>query len=171
MEYNAEKDAEKLSEPMRRWARIGFMRGFAGIRGEMLPRGKVSLPSAAFHAAATQGIDEVGEEEAARRRIYIAVVEARLREVQAESIHDHFMKAAWGQIADFGVGVLVVVLTVGLLVRVGPFEPITFAFLLLFALKLGFMQLSVRRFVKVAEEAFNHQADRVRLPWRNGAAH
>jgi len=166
VEYDAENDAEKLSEPMRKWAQVGFMKGFAGVRGEVLPKGRVSLPSAAFHDAATEGLDQVSPEEAERRKAYIAAVEARLREVQAKSIQDHFMRAAWGRVADLAVGVLVVVLTIGLIVRVGAFHPVTFVFLVLFAAKLAFMQLSVRRFLKVADEAFNQQADRIRLPWK-----
>ena len=76
------------------------------------------------------------------------------------------MKAAWGRVADLAVSTTTSAPTVGLLVRVGPFHPVTFAFLVLFAAKLAFMQLSVRRFLRVADEAFNQQADKVRLPWR-----
>lgn len=165
MDYDAERDAEELASPMRRWARIGFMRGFAGIRAEVLPKGKVSLPSAAFHAAATKGIEEVGEEEAARRHAYISAVESKLRKVQATSIQDHFVKATLGQVADIAIGILVLSLTIGLIARFGPFHPVTFVFLVLFAMKLGFMQLSARRFLKAADEAFNQQAEDIRLPW------
>lgn len=167
MEYDAVKDAEELAEPMRRWARIGFMKGFAGVRTEVLPKGRVSLPSAAFHDAATKGLDEVEEEEAARRRAYIAAVEARLREVQAQSIQQHYARSVMGRIADFALGLMVVALAVGLIFRFGAFHPVTLAFLVLFAAKLAFMQVSVRRFLKVADEAFNQQADRIRLPWRD----
>lgn len=164
--YDAEMDAEKLSVPMKKWARMGFLRGFAGVRGEVLPKGKMSLPSAAFHEAATRGLQDIGNpDEFERRHVYISAVESKLREVQAEAISDHFRKAALGRAADFALGFMVIALTAGLIVRLGAFHPLTFVFLILFAAKLLFMHLSVRGMLNAANAAFKTQASEVRLPW------
>lgn len=164
--YNAKSDAEKLSASMKKWASIGFLRGFSGIREEVLPKGKMNLPSAAFHEAATRDIETVTDEmERMRRLSYIAAVEAKLREAQAEYINAHFTKAAFGQAVDMALGLAVIAMTVGLIVRVGAFHPLTFAFLVLFALKLVFMHFTVRHMLKAASKGFRSEASEISLPW------
>lgn len=165
--YDAEGDARRLSVPIRKWKGMGFLRGFAGIRQEVLPKGKMSLPSAAFHEAAVEGLVDVGDEaERKRRNAYIAAVEARLRETQAEAIAGHFRMAALGRIADVALGLFVIALTAGLVVRFGPFHPLTFVFLLLFAGKLAFMHFSVVKMLKEANVAFLSDPSQIPLPWR-----
>lgn len=164
--YDAAGDAERLAAPMRKWARIGFMRGFSGIRGEVLPKGKMKLPSAAFHEAASKDIPEgATDDENLARIAYVEAVEARLREVQAKAINDHFRKAALGQAADVAVGLLFLGLGIGLIVRVGPYHPVTLVLIGLFAVKLLFMHLSVRRLLRIAQAAFKTQADDIVMPW------
>lgn len=166
--YDAGADAERLLVTIRKWAGMGFLRGFAGIRQEILPKGKMSLPSAAFHEAAVAGLDELTDEaEVARRRAYIDEVESKLRETQASAINEHFRKAALGQVADAALGFFVIALTIGLLWRVGPFNPLTFVFLILFAAKLAFMHFTVRKMLNAATKAFKSHPDDIVLPWKN----
>jgi len=164
--YDAEGDALRISAPIRKWKGMGFLRGFAGIGKEVLPKGRMSLPSAAFHEAASEGLEEVEDEaERKRRAAYIAAVEGKLREVQAEAIAGHFQMAALGRLADAALGLFVIALTVGLLVRMGPFHPITFAFLTLFAVKLVFMHFSVTKMLGEANVAFLAEPSQIDLPW------
>lgn len=164
--YDAEGDAWRISASMRKWKSIGFLRGFAGIREEVLPKGKMSLPSAAFHEAASEGLDGIEDTaEQGRRKAYIATVESRLREIQAEAISGHFRMAALGRMADMALGLFVIGLTAGLLIRLGPFDPLTFAFLVLFAAKLGFMHISVVRMLRKANVAFLVDPSQIALPW------
>jgi hypothetical protein len=46
--YDSDIIVEQLSAPMKKWAKMGFMRGFVGLRTEALPKGKMVLPSAAL---------------------------------------------------------------------------------------------------------------------------
>lgn len=165
--YNSDVLVSQLSAPMKKWAEMGFMRGFAGVRTEVLPKGKMVLPSAAFNELAKRSLRE-GEpnpEEFEIRTAYVAEVDQKLREMQGEAINRHFKFAAIGQMVDIGMALGILALIAGLLIRVGPFHPLTMALIFLLAIKLLFVRHSARRLLNIAQDAFKAKADKIRLPW------
>lgn len=165
--YDADAGAKALSAPMSAWAKSGFLRGFAGVHGETLPRGQVHLPSTAFLDAVTERLGEGSpdEREMERRLAYMEAVIERLHDIQSKCIRSHYRAASWGRVADFAMALMVLGLMAGLFHRVGVYHPLTAMFLVLFATKLGFMHYAARRAVKLARSAFRPSKDEVRLPW------
>lgn len=165
--YDSDEIVSQLSAPMKKWAAMGFMRGFAGLRTEALPKGKMVLPSAAFNEIAQQTLKEGDptDEEIQVRKTYVAEVDQKLREMQGEAINRHFKFAAIGQSVDIMMAIAIVALVVGLLVRVGAYHPLTISLIFLLAVKLLFVRHSAKRVLNIAQAAFKSKADQIRLPW------
>ena len=165
--YNSDDIVSQLSVPMQKWAAMGFMRGFAGIRSEVLPKGKMILPSAAFTEIAKNAVSDgnPSEEELEIRKAYVADVDLKLRQMQGDAINKHFKFAAIGQLFDIGMAVGILALIAGLLIRVGPMHPLTMSLIFLLAVKLLFVRHSAKRVLNIAQVAFKSKADKIRLPW------
>jgi hypothetical protein len=165
--YDSDIIVEQLSAPMKKWAKMGFMRGFVGLRTEALPKGKMVLPSAAFNEVALKAIDEGKPtyEEMTLRTRFVAEVDQKLREMQGEAINRHFKFATIGQFVDIVMAIGITILIVGLLIRVGPYHPITMALVPLFGVKLLFVRHSAKRVLNIAQQAFKSKADQIGLPW------
>lgn len=165
--YDAKKDIGILSENMRKWASLGFMRGFAGLRSELFPIGQTTLASAAFLEVAqhqmTAGSPDVDEQ--ARRKAYIEAVEGGLRECQVDSVHRHHLHAILGQIADLLMAMALLAIIFGLIYVKGAFHPLTLTFISLLAVKILFMHWTIRKIVNVAKAAFMTNSDDIKLPW------
>lgn len=167
--YNSARHeiVERLSAPINKWARMGFLRGFCGMRTEALPAGRMTLPSAAFNDIATRCLlhGAPDEEETEVRKRFILDVDEDLRAAQSSAIKKHFKYAAIGQIFDIIMAISIIAIFIGLVVNVGVFEPLAFMLILLLSISLIALRISANRVVKVAEQAFKVQADDIRLPW------
>ncbi|MDW9481771.1 hypothetical protein GOB57_24285 [Sinorhizobium meliloti] len=165
--YDAMGDANALAAPLSKWARIGFLRGFSGIRKEILPMGEMVLPSKAFSGVAWESLESIphgGAEYEARHR-YILEVEEILLQKQTQFVEDHYRNSMWGHVCDFVLALVFVVLMVALLMTVGPFSSLTLVLLALIGIKILFLQISVRRAIGIAQAAFQFSRDDVVLPW------
>lgn len=165
--YNARADAAAIGVALEKWARIGFLRGFAGVRSSIIPEGQMKLPSAVFHELAIKNLEnDLGSEEEKRRRVrYIDEVTAYLTNQQSYYIEEHYKKSVWGHLMDFVSASIFVVLGGLLIYQFGPFHPVTLVLIGLFGVKLLFLWASVRRMISIAQNAFNHDAEKIRLPW------
>ncbi|MCS4088416.1 hypothetical protein [Rhizobium sp. BK176] len=170
-QYDAMGDATTLAAPLRKWARIGFLRGFSGVRKEILPMGAMILPSKAFGDVAWESLNSIsheGEEYEARHR-YVLEVEEILRQRQSQFVEDHYRNSVWGHICDFLLALVFVGLMIGLLTSVGPLSPLTIGLLSLIGIKIIFLHVSVRRAIRIAQSAFQFSRDDIKLPWDAGA--
>lgn len=168
--YDAQRDAAILVAPMRRWARIGFLRGFSGIRKEILPEGEMVLPSKAFSDVAWESLAEVSETspEYAERHRYIMEVEEILRQRQTQFVENHLRNSMLGHVCDFLLALLLLGLMIALMVAVGPFSALTLSLFGLIGIKILFLQVSVRRAIDIAQAAFKFSREDVKLPWVDG---
>lgn len=165
--YDAKTDAASFVGSLRSWAKLGFLRGFAGVRGEIIPGGKMTLPSSAFHRKATESL-EVGSpdaDELQRRKQYMVEVSALLSEHQSFYIDQHYKRFILGHVVDIAVGLVVVGLMAGLFYTFGPFHPVPLSLAALLGVKLIFLFLSVRRMIKIAQHTFTSKAAMIRIPW------
>ncbi|MBY3432834.1 hypothetical protein HFN89_01420 [Rhizobium laguerreae] len=170
--YDAQGDATALAAPLLKWARIGFLRGFSGVRKEILPVGAMVLPSKAFGDVAWESLGSLpheGEEYEERHR-YILEVEEILRQRQSQFVEDHYRNSVWGHVCDFLMALVFVGLMIGLLRTVGPYSPLTIGLLSLIGIKILFLHVSVRRAIRIAQSAFQFSRDDIKLPWDAGAA-
>jgi hypothetical protein len=165
--YDALGDATALAAPLRKWARIGFLRGFSGIRKEIVPIGEMTLPSKAFSEVAWESLASIPHEdpEYEARHQYIMAVEEILRQRQTQFVEDHYRNSVWGHVCDFILAFVFVGLMVGLLMTVGPFSSLTLVLLMLIGIKIVFLQISVRRAIGIAQSAFKFSKDDIVLPW------
>lgn len=167
MKYDPIIDSERYAAPLQEWARLGYLRGFAGMRSDLGPKGKMSLPSAAFHQAAMASIDTPpgDPEEMRARRTYVEAVEANLMEIQSEVIDDHYAKAMRGWVMDFIVGVISLGICLLAWWQLGLYHPLTIALLVLISLKTIIIQYVVRRMIAGTMKAFAAKTSDIRLPW------
>ena len=165
--YDAHKDADDLLKPLKKWASIGFLRGFSFTRREVVPEGFMALPSTVFLKVATESLKEsqVDKDERASREKYVQEVEEILRERQNKLVDAHFKSSVIGRVLDILLGLAFVLLMVTLFLSVGPFSKFTISFMVGMSLILMLLQLSVGRFIKVAEAAFFMEKTSVKLPW------
>ena len=165
--YDAQGDAVALSAPLRKWARIGFLRGFSGVRKEILPVGEMVLPSKAFSEVAWENLASIPHEtpEYAERHRYVMEVEEILRQRQTQFVEDHLRSSMWGHVCDFLLALLFLGLMAGLMFTVGPYSHLTLSLLGLIAMKILFLQISVRRAIGIAQSAFQFSREDVKLPW------
>lgn len=171
--YDAMADANALAAPLRKWARIGFLRGFSGVRKEILPMGQMVLPSKAFSVVAWESLDATPRDtpEYDERHRYILELEEILRQKQTQFVEDHYRNSVWGHICDFLLALVFVVLMIALMVKVGPFSSLTLALLALIGIKILFLQVSVRRAIRIAQDAFQFSLENVKLPWEQEVTH
>jgi hypothetical protein len=165
--YDAKGDAALFAESLRSWAKLGFWRGFAGVRSEIIPGGKMTLPSQAFHKKANEFL-ELGSpdaEELKRREYYMDEVIAMLTSHQQHYIDQHYKRFILGHIVDVIVGLVVIALMAGLFYTYGPFHPVPLSLVGLLGVKLIFLFLSVRRMIKIAQNTFTSKAAMIRIPW------
>jgi hypothetical protein len=167
--YDAKTDAALFAESLRAWAKLGFLRGFAGVRSEIIPGGKMTLPTAAFHRIATESLEEGAPDkvEIERRRLYISDVSTMLSEHQSFYIDQHYKGFILGHVVDIVVGLAVIAIMAGLFYTYGPFHPIPLALVGLLGVKLIFLFLSVRRMIKIAQNTFTSKAAMIRIPWNS----
>jgi hypothetical protein len=146
---------------------MGYLRGFAGMRSDLGPKGKLSLPSAAFHQAAMAALNipPCDEPEMSARTAYVEAVEANLMRIQSVVIEDHYSKAQRGWIMDFVVGVLSVAISLIALYTLGLYHAVTISLLVLISLKTLIIQIFVRRMIVGTMIAFAAKTTDVRLPW------
>lgn len=165
--YDAMGDATALAAPLRKWARIGFLRGFSGIRKEILPMGEMVLPSKAFSEVAWESLATIPHEgpEYEARHGYIIAVEEILRQRQTQFVEDHYRNSVWGHVCDFLLALVFIGLMVALLMTVGPFSSLTLILLSLIGVKIFFLQISVRRAIGIAQSAFKFSKEDIKLPW------
>lgn len=165
--YDAMEDATALAAPLRKWARIGFLRGFSGIRKEILPMGEMVLPSKAFAEVAWESLDSIPHESAEyeKRHRYVLEVEEILRQRQTQFVEDHYRNSVLGHVCDFLLALVFMALMAALIMTVGPFSSLTLSLLSLIGIKILFLQISVRRAIGIAQAAFKVSRDDIRLPW------
>jgi hypothetical protein len=170
--YDAKGDANALAAPLRKWARIGFLRGFSGVRREILPMGAMVLPSKAFSEVAWESLEQTPSDtpEYEERHRYILDVEEILRQRQTQFVEDHYRNSVWGHVCDFLLAMLFAVLMVELLLTVGPLSVLTLVLLALIGVKIVFLHVSVRRAIRIAQSAFQVSHEDIKLPWDSGAA-
>lgn len=170
--YDSRRDAALLAAPLGKWARIGFLRGFAGIRKEILPVGAMALPSKVFAEVAYESLETVPREseEYAARLAYINEVEEILRGKQNEFVENHYVNSIWGHVGDFVTAVMFVALGWALIATVGPFDHLTLFLLALMGIKIMFLQVSVHRAIGIAQQAFQTRREQIVLPWDRGTA-
>lgn len=165
--YDSHADAALFAESLRSWAKLGFWRGFAGVRSEIIPGGQLTLPSVAFDKKARE-ILETGSpdaDERKRREDYIDEVIAMLSLHQQHYIDQHYKRFILGHIVDVIVGLVVIALMSGLFYTYGPFHPVPLSLVGLLGLKLIFLFVSVRRMIKIAQNTFTSKAAMIRIPW------
>lgn len=173
MGYDARDDALALAKPLRTWARMGFLRGFVGMRRDLGPSGRMVLPSTAFYEAAMAGLADplpANAAEASARLAYVEEVEGMLQALQTSLVHEHYRKALHGRIVDIAVGFLSAVLVGLSWVELGIEHPVTVGILLILSAKAILIHIFIRRMVSGAMGAFLASASDVRLPWRQIAA-
>lgn len=165
--YDAERDAARFATPLRNWARVGFLRGFSGMRNAIIPQGEVSLPSAVFNEIAHQHLrdGEASDDEVAKRSRYIDEVTNILTEMQGHYIELHYRRSIQGHLVDFVSALLFVGLMGGLIYQYGPYHPIPLTLIGLLASKMIFLWISVRRMVGIAQKTFNRDTHSIKLPW------
>ncbi|TLX16637.1 hypothetical protein [Rhizobium sp. MHM7A] len=165
--YDSKADAALFAESLRSWAKLGFWRGFAGVRSEIIPGGKITLPSVAFHKKATEilELNSPDAEELKRREYYIDEVMAMLSLHQQHYIDQHYKRSILGHIVDVIVGLVMVALMGGLFYTYGPFHPVPLSLVGLMGVKLIFLFVSVRRMIKIAQNTFTSKAAMIRIPW------
>jgi hypothetical protein len=165
--YDARKDATALAQPLRKWARIGFLRGFAGISKEILPLGEMVLPSRAFSEVAWESLHATpaGTPEYEARQRYVMEVEEILVDYQTTCVESHIRNFFYGKLCDFLMAVLFASLMIGLVLEVGAFSGLTLCLFALIFVKIFFLQVSVRRAIGIAQSAFRFSRDDIRLPW------
>lgn len=164
---DARRDAEALASPLASWARFGFLRGFSGMRKEILPDGAVVLPSKAFSVAAARSLSAMPADDPRldARKLYVSEVEETLRGLQTEAVEAHYRNTIWGHVCDLAMALVFVALMAALIVEVGPYSKLTIGLLALIAAKIIFLQYSVRRAVRIAERAFMVSDRDIGLPW------
>ena len=165
--YDSQADAALFAESLRSWAKLGFWRGFAGVRSEIIPGGQLTLPSVAFDKKARE-ILEIGSPdgvELKKRENYIDEVIATLSLHQQQYIDQHYKRFIMGHIVDVVVGLVMIALMAGLFYTYGPFHPIPLSLVGLLGLKLIFLFVSVRRMIKIAQNTFTSKAAMIRIPW------
>lgn len=170
MKYDPISDAERLAAPLQEWTRLGFLRGFAGMRSDLGPKGKMCLPSAAFHQAAFASLNSpVGDaDEKAARLAYIKTVESSLTRIQTQAIDEHYAKATKGWITDLAVGLITLVICALAWWHLGLQHPLTISLVALISMKTIIIQLVVRRIIGDAMKAFAATTTDIRLPWTVG---
>jgi hypothetical protein len=138
---------------------MGYLRGFAGMRSDLGPKGKLSLPSAAFHQAAMAALNipPCDEPEMSARTAYVEAVEANLMRIQSVVIEDHYSKAQRGWI--------IVAISLIALYTLGLYHAVTISLLVLISLKTLIIQIFVRRMIVGTMIAFAAKTTDVRLPW------
>jgi hypothetical protein len=168
--YDAEGDAARFAEPLEAWANIGFLRGFSGMRGPMIPEGQVSLPSAVFHEIASSHIDDEAPsaDEVERRTRYVHAVTDLLREKQTHYIDAHYRRTVQGHVVDFVTAAVFMALIVGLIYQYGPYHPLALVLIGMIGVKMIFLSYSVRRMVKIAQTTFKRETHTIWLPWQKG---
>lgn len=166
--YEIAEDVTLISAPMAKWAGLGFLRGFASIRNELLPKGSSKLPSAAFQEKATAHLldNNPDEHERSRRVAYINRVEQELREREEQAVHKHYIHSIWGQITDLIMACGLLALIIGLLCIKGAFHPLTLIFISLLIVKILFMHWTIRGIINVARSAFRAEKSDITLPWQ-----
>ena len=169
MHYDASGDAERLATPLRQWAKLGFIRGLVGLRSDIGPDGRMTLPSAAFHEAAASSIgdpEQIGREEYEARRAYADAVEARLRDIQSDVIATHYRNVACGWVVDLVLGILYVLCAYLIGREFGALHVVTLAFISLIAIKTVLLQMTVRRLIKYSLATFQAESSTIRMPWQ-----
>jgi hypothetical protein len=165
--YDSQADAALFAESLRSWARLGFWRGFAGVRGEIIPGGQLTLPSVAFDKKAREIIEFNSPDavERKKREDYIDEVIAMLSLHQQHYIDQHYTRFILGHIMDVIVGLVMIALMSGLFYTYGPFHPVPLSLVGLMGAKLIFLFVSVRRMIKIAQNTFTSNAAMIRIPW------
>jgi hypothetical protein len=167
MTYDATADSERYAAPLREWASMGYLRGFAGMRSDLGPKGKMTLPSAAFHQAAVASLETppADETEMSARREYVESVEANLMRIQSGVIADHYSKAQRGWIMDLAVGFLSAAICLIAWITLGLYHPVTISLLVLISAKTLIIQYFVRRMIIGSMGAFAAKTTDIKLPW------
>jgi hypothetical protein len=167
--YDAVGDAERFAEPLKAWAKFGFMRGFSGMRGAMIPEGQVSLPSAVFFEIANLHLtdDEASPAEIERRKQYILSVTSILTSKQTLYIDEHYRRTIQGHAVDFASASIFVTVIIGLILEYGPYHPLVLVLIGMIGVKMIFLSFSVRRMVKIAQSTFKRETHAIRLPWQS----
>lgn len=165
--YDPSEKAEDLIAPLRRWAKFGFLRGFAGIRKEIVPEGEMVLPSKAFMEAARENLKDLDDksQEFRERMRYVTEVEAILRRQQRELIDAHWRNSLLGHVGDLLLALVFVALMVALVVKVGPFSWLTIGLIGLIGIKILFLQVSVNKALRIAQKAFMFEKSNIAFPW------
>nr|WP_250808363.1 hypothetical protein [Neorhizobium tomejilense] len=168
--YDAQKDAAALAAPLKKWARLGFLRGFSGIRKEMLPLGQMSLPSKAFSEVAWESLSATPADtpEYKERHRYVMEVEEILAQRQTRFVEDHIRNFFLGKLCDIFMALVFAALMIGLVLQVGAFSGLTLCLFALIFVKIFYLHVSVRRALGIAQAAFQCSRDDVRLPWASG---
>lgn len=169
MNYDARSDADRLAAPLLHWSRLGFLRGFAGMRSDLGPKGRVVLPSAAFHEASLRAVGDpvaVGDDEYRARLAYVNEVEAILQGIQSDVIADHYAKAKQGWAVDLAMGWLIVLLAVVSWYFFGMLHPLTISVLVVLPALSVAVQLVARHRIASAMKAFRMEASEIRMPWQ-----
>lgn len=167
--FDSRADAERLAAPLRAWARLGFLRGFAGTRSDLGPKGRLVMPSAAFREAVQAslgGASPVDEHEAQARRRYVEDVETYLHDFQSNVVVDHYRKAFLGWCVDLAMGWTIVAIAVAAWYFLGIHHPATMTLLVLLSAKVVLIQVFVRRRISQAMVAFRSSSADVSLPWQ-----
>jgi hypothetical protein len=166
--YDAVGDAARFAAPLKAWANIGFLRGFSGMRGAMIPEGQVSLPSAVFSEIAHSHLDDDGAapDEIERRKTYIQSVTSILTSKQSLYIDEHYRRTIQGHAVDFASAAIFVTVIIGLILEYGPYHPLALVLIGMIGVKMIFLSFSVRRMVKIAQSTFKRETHAIRLPWQ-----
>lgn len=166
--YDAQADAARFAEPLKAWANIGFLRGFSGMRGPMIPEGKVLLPTAVFAEIAHQHLSDgdATPDEIERRNIYIQNVTDLLASKQAHYIDEHNRRTIQGHAVDFASAAAFAATIIGLISQYGPYHPLALVLIGLIGIKMIFLSFSVRKMVKIAQSTFRRETHTIRLPWQ-----
>jgi len=170
MSYDARGDADRLAVSLHQWARLGFLRGFAGMRSDLGPKGRVVLPSAAFREAAAAAIgkpESVGEEEYGARAAYVEEVESILHSIQSDVIADHYGRANLGWAVDLAMGWLIVLFAAIAWYFVGIMHPVTISILVVLPALSVAVQLVARKKIAAAMKAFRMESSEIRMPWQD----
>lgn len=174
MKYDAERDANQLAAPLLAWQRLGFLRGFAGMRTDLGPKQPMVLPSAAFREACEHGIENPppdNDEELRARQSYIEEMNRLLLDFQADSVREHYRKAFLGWAVDMAMGWYLVLIAGLAWYYLGIYHPLMMAVLIFIPVKAVIIHLYVRRKIAHAMKAFSASSSDVKLPWQQQDAY
>lgn len=160
--YNALNDAKLLIKPLKYWSLLGFLRGFLGLRKNILEKNEL-LPSFVFQRYAENNI---GEDNLEQKKKYIDdVVEYLIKEqsLLATKHYDYYLR---GILVDFALSAILIFSMFCLFFLFGYKNIITFVVLFLIVLKIFLIRVIAKYIMNNTKRTFSLSEIDIKLPWK-----